>query len=42
MVSKTAQLQVIDILYSCFAIRNYDKFIEALAKPEVYATNSRY
>jgi len=42
MVSKIAQLQVIDILYSCFAIRNYDKSIEALAKTEIYATNSRY
>ena len=42
MVSKIAQLQVIDILYSCFAIRNYDKSIVALAKTEVYATNSRY
>jgi DNA-binding MurR/RpiR family transcriptional regulator len=42
MVSKIAQLQVIDILYSCFAIRNYEKSIEALAKTEIYLTNSRF
>ena len=42
MVSKIAQLQIIDVIYSCFAIKNYDSSIEALAKTVFYATNSRY
>jgi len=41
MVSKIAQLHVIDVLYSCFAVRNYDKSIDALERSEVYAANTR-
>jgi RpiR family carbohydrate utilization transcriptional regulator len=41
MVSKIAQLHVIDVLYSCFAVRNYSKSIDALERSEVYATSSR-
>jgi DNA-binding MurR/RpiR family transcriptional regulator len=41
MVSKIAQIHVIDVLYSCFAIRNYDKSIDALERSEIYATRSR-
>ncbi|RBP18130.1 RpiR family transcriptional regulator [Roseiarcus fermentans] len=41
MVSKIAQLHVIDVLYSCFAVRNYDKSIDALERSEVYATSTR-
>lgn len=41
MVSKIAQLQVMDILYTCFAVRNYDQAISSLEKTEVYATGTR-
>ena len=41
MVSKIAQLHVIDVLYSCFAVRNYDKSIDALERSEIYATSTR-
>lgn len=41
MVSKIAQLHVIDVLYSCFAVRNYDKSIDALEHSEAYSVNSR-
>jgi DNA-binding MurR/RpiR family transcriptional regulator len=41
MVSKIAQIHVIDVLYSCFAVRNYEKSIDALERSEVYATRSR-
>jgi len=41
MVSKIAQIHVIDVLYSCFAVCNYEKSIDALERSEIYATNTR-
>ncbi|MFI0843109.1 MurR/RpiR family transcriptional regulator [Mesorhizobium sp. IMUNJ 23232] len=41
MVSKIAQIHVIDVLYSCFAVKNYDKSIDALERTDVYSTGTR-
>ena len=41
MVSKIAQIHVVDVLYSCFAVRNYDKSMDALERSEVYSTKTR-
>jgi DNA-binding MurR/RpiR family transcriptional regulator len=41
MVSKIAQIHVVDVLYSCFAVRKYDKSIDALDRSEVYSTKTR-
>ena len=42
MVSKIAQLQVIDILYSIFAVRNFGHAIETLRKTDVVTETTRY
>ena len=42
MVSKIAQLQVIDILYSIYAVRNFGHAIETLRKTDVVTEVSRY
>ena len=42
MVSKIAQLQVVDTLYACYAARTSDTSIAALARSGVYTTDSRY
>lgn len=41
MVSKIAQNQIIDILYSCFAVKNYDASIDALERTSVYTSRTR-
>lgn len=42
MVSKIAQLQVIDILYSWYAVKNYDKSIDTLERTDVYSVQTRF
>lgn len=42
MVSKIAQLHVIDVLYSCFAVKNYDQSIDALERTDFYSTSTRF
>ncbi len=42
MVSKIAQLQVIDVLYSLYAVRNFGSAIEGLAKTAEVTSLTRY
>lgn len=42
MVSKIAQLQVIDVLYSLYAVRNFGRAIEGLAKTFELTSVTRY
>lgn len=42
MVSKIAQLQVIDILYSMYAVRNFGSAMEGLAKTDSVTSITRY
>lgn len=42
MISKIAQLQVIDVLYSAFAVYTYEKSIDALKRTGIYTTGTRY
>ena len=42
MVSKIAQLQVIDTLYSIYAVRNFEASIDYLDKTEKLTTETRY
>jgi DNA-binding MurR/RpiR family transcriptional regulator len=42
MVSKLAQLQVIDVLYSCYSIRHFDAAIEMLRRTDKYIATTRY
>lgn len=42
MVSKIAQLQVIDVLYSLYAVRNFGRAIEGLTKTSELTSLTRY
>jgi RpiR family transcriptional regulator, carbohydrate utilization regulator len=42
MVSKIAQLQVIDVLYSLYAVRNFGRAIEGLARTSTVTALTRY
>ncbi|WP_136443749.1 MurR/RpiR family transcriptional regulator [Pacificoceanicola onchidii] len=42
MVSKIAQLQMIDVLYSIFAVRNFGDAIEALEETDAVTRSTRY
>ncbi|MEX0347425.1 MAG: MurR/RpiR family transcriptional regulator [Rhizobiaceae bacterium] len=42
MVSKIAQLQVVDMLYSIYAVRNFGHAIETLQKTDLVTKSTRY